>query len=354
MADGRKRAVEAVADRYLMCGDQYKQLRDLLAPLKLDGDVSDLTHMMQRLQMGRGQKETLLLLALHREVTMTSLSPVPDQVRTVVTENVRKLIQGCDALQDKALAQQLCDNQLGAAGSAVQVRADQDLGAQSLLCVLTHLCLVLRPGASPAPPLLAPLAALAFQPHTMANTFLPTMPEDDIHGYLASSGATVWQCPQGHRYLIDDCGNPVLEGTCSCGLKIGGQGHKPVTGNVKATAVNTTQTGHLLGPAARRGLEAISERGLSFAECSAVRFLLHATLYLSASNPAQAEAVSQMVTPRIAPGQAETFFLDHAHHDLRALGRSLGRSVDDAYLLLHHLCHQLAAHQPRKAPGGFF
>ena len=65
------------------------------------------------------------------------------------------------------MAQQLCENQLGEAGSPLRVQPDQDLGVQSLVCVLTHLRLVLRPGASGSH-LLNPLSALVFQPANMA------------------------------------------------------------------------------------------------------------------------------------------------------------------------------------------
>ena len=69
-----------------------------------------------------------------------------------------------DLLQ--AVAQQLCENQLGEAGSPLRVQPDQDLGVQSLVCLLTHLRLALRPGANGSH-LLNPLCALVFQPANM-------------------------------------------------------------------------------------------------------------------------------------------------------------------------------------------
>ncbi|XP_076466869.1 E3 ubiquitin-protein ligase rnf213-alpha-like [Babylonia areolata] len=335
--------VEAVADRYLLCGDQYKAVRDLLAQVKLDGDLAELLQALQNLQLGGVQKETLLLLALHREITMSVLYPTPDPVRAVVADNVRQLIQNCDALQDKALAQQLCDNQLGEAGSLLQVCVDQDLGTQSLLCVLTHLRLALRPRASPAPSLLSPLSALLFQPATMVNAFLPTMPQDNIQEVLAVIQERVWQCPRGHRYLIGNCGQPMEESVCPCGLKIGGANHTATANNVQNTGADTTQKGHVLGPAAQRGLEAVPERRLTSVECSILRFLLHAVLYLSSSSATQAAVVCQVVTPRIAPDQCAQFFVDHMEHDLKVLQRCLGRSADDVFLVLHHVCHLLAS-----------
>ncbi|XP_076467024.1 E3 ubiquitin-protein ligase RNF213-like [Babylonia areolata] len=343
--------VDAVADRYLLCGDQYKAVRDLLAQVKLDGDLAPFLQALQTLRLPGEQKETLLLLALHREITMSILCPTPDPVRTVVADNVRQLIQSCGALQDKALAQQLCDNQLGEAGGLLRVCVDQDLGTQSLLCVLTHLRLALRPRAGPAPSLLSPLSALLFQPATMVNAFLPTMPQDNIQEVLAVIQERVWQCPRGHRYLIGDCGQPAVEGMCPCGHKIGGIGYNAAARNIQNSGADRTQKGHILGPAAQRGLESVPERQLTSVECSVLRFLLHAVLYLSANTNTQAAAVCRMVTPRIAPDQCAQFFVDHMEHDLKVLQRCLGRSADDVFLVLHHVCHLLASCTLPVVPG---
>ena len=56
----------------------------------------------------------------------------------------------------------------------------------------------------------------------------------------------------------------------------------------------------------------------------------------------QALAVCQMVVPRIAPGHAAQFFWQHIQHDLQVLQRVLGRSTDDVFLVLHHVCHLMA------------
>jgi hypothetical protein len=82
---------------------------------------------------------------------------------------MEKLVEECDVLQDKALAQQLCMNQLE---GRLHVQPGVDLGAQSLACLLTHLSVVLRPSAS-LHKLLNPLFCIAFQPaHMLVNTFI--------------------------------------------------------------------------------------------------------------------------------------------------------------------------------------
>ncbi|XP_070190023.1 E3 ubiquitin-protein ligase rnf213-alpha-like [Littorina saxatilis] len=335
--------VEEVADRYLVCSHDYKTIRDQLAQCKLDGDFKDLLDTLQNLP-GGDQKELLLLLALHREMTMSVLHPLPQQVRSERADAVKAFIQDCAVLREKALAQQLCNNQLGDAWSSLHVQQTQDLGQQSLGCLLTHLWLTLRPGARPSN-LLHPLSDFVFQPATMMNAFLPTMPQDNLQEVLAVLNEKVWQCPNGHRYLIGDCGKPYYEGRCPCGQKIGGAGHIAASQNVENSSGDQTQRGHILGSAGQRGVESVPERQLSAVECAVLRFLTHAALYLAASNPAQFVSVSQMVKPGIAPHQAAEFFRQHVQQDMQVLQRVLGRSADDVYLLLHHLCHQMAIAQ---------
>jgi hypothetical protein len=48
-----------------------------------------------------------------------------------------------------------------------------------------------------------------------------------------------------------------------------------------------SKPGHTLGAVANRSQEVLPERDLSSVECALVRFLLHAVLYISASQPTQ-------------------------------------------------------------------
>ena len=56
----------------------------------------------------------------------------------------------------------------------------------------------------------------------------------------------------------------------------------------------------------------------------------------------QAAVVSQMIQPAVREADVTGFFWGHLHKDLQVLQHVLGRCCDDVYLLLHHLCHQLA------------
>ena len=107
----------------------------------------------------------------------------------------------CRALL-QAVAQQLCENQLGEAGSPLRVQPDQDLGVQSLVCVLTHLRLALRPGANGSH-LLNPLSALVFQPANMAVLILNfALAQSVCLMHTNSNQIKLWPPVRGHQYLL--------------------------------------------------------------------------------------------------------------------------------------------------------
>ncbi|KAL8623378.1 hypothetical protein ACOMHN_065912 [Nucella lapillus] len=298
------------------------------------------------------EKESLLLLALHREITMSVLSEIPEEAHSLMMEGATKFVQDCDIIKDKELARQVCENTLGEAGCALHIQTRGGLGAQSMACVLTHLKVALRADAQHASPLLKPLRLLSSHPYHMKKAFLPTMPEDNVEDILggvqpSSYGPpTLWRCPKGHRYIIGDCGRPVIgNARCNvCGSQIGGAGYDFQSKNneqLDVTQADQTQTGHILGPAAQRSLQALPERDLSPVESALLRFLTHAALYLAASNPTNRGTVAGMVQPAIRKEVVCAFFRDHLNHDLTVLMNVVSRSADDVYLILHHICHLL-------------
>lgn len=56
----------------------------------------------------------------------------------------------------------------------------------------------------------------------------------------------------------------------------------------------------------------------------------------------QENVLAQMVTPRIAIQEVGAYMWQHCARDVQVLQKVLGRSADDIYLLLHHLCHTMA------------
>ena len=52
---------------------------------------------------------------------------------------------------------------------------------------------------------------------------------------LRTLGTTWYRCPEGHLYVVGECGGPMQESRCpECGKKIGGRDHVPANRNVVA------------------------------------------------------------------------------------------------------------------------
>ncbi len=68
----------------------------------------------------------------------------------------------------------------------------------------------------------------------------------DAQKILQSLGTTWYKCPNGHFYVIGDCGQPMQNSRCpECGSQIGGMGHIPERGNILVN--NNEILDHLYG-----------------------------------------------------------------------------------------------------------
>jgi len=97
---------------------------------------------------------------------------------------------------------------------------------------------VLVRGAAAAPELKALIADLAELEHRIRN---PSMPVEEKKAVIAAAGYSGpgldgnghwFTCPNGHPYVIGECGGAVQESTCpECGHRIGGSGYQLASGN---------------------------------------------------------------------------------------------------------------------------
>ncbi|KAK7465937.1 hypothetical protein BaRGS_00037515, partial [Batillaria attramentaria] len=353
------REVEEIPDRYLVCGEDYFTLRAEVMQI-MRGQQGSLVMRLSEMRCSSELKQYLLLLALHREVTMAVLN-APSSTQTEIRGRARSLVQQRRIQLDKDFAVALCDNKLVEGESPLCVHTGQSMADQSLVCVLVHYWLALRAGSHPRD-ILIPLTTLLNHPSQMERSYLPTMPEDDVDQIVQALGVNprrvyseetpdvprMWECPNGHRYIIGDCGNPSGRGICpECGVRIGAQVyHRAEVGNREASLQDRTQPGHTLGAVQHRSQEAVPERSMSAAACAILRFLTHAALFLSASQPEQGRVVAQMVQPAVDAAHVVTFFWGHLQQDIAVLQRILNKCCDDVYLVLHQLCHKLAGRQP--------
>ncbi|XP_048239631.1 E3 ubiquitin-protein ligase rnf213-alpha-like [Haliotis rufescens] len=327
--------VKECPDRFVVCLENttYQKVREALAKTLLGEDIKHLKQLVK-------DNEMLFLLAIHREVTMRNINP---QTQAQSVEEVAKFIETTkEKVTQKETALRLLRNQLGRPGSCLTVRQGQSMRDQSVMCLLVHAYITLT-HFNKATNFMKPLTDLILAPQTMMNKLFPTMPQDDtdvIRQSLAREGTIVFfQCPNGHPYAIGECGRPYTEATCNiCGSKIGGLSHIAATGNTQHTG-DQTRPGHVLGRAADRTSAYAGERRLGGAVCAVLRFFTHAALLLGAENNPQ--AVAALVYPQLQQDTSQ-FFLEHLQKDLQIIHLATGKSVDDVFLLLHFICHQIS------------
>ncbi|XP_045076975.1 E3 ubiquitin-protein ligase rnf213-alpha-like isoform X2 [Coregonus clupeaformis] len=335
-------------DQYLVCGEDYKTIRDAVAKAMMEGKIEGLDKACEGCKCPPQKKAVYLLLALFREVTSLyrsandSFHPKPVQCQGLLA-----FIQASRVLvspEVRAFAQALVANRLG----PLEVRPGAS-GAQCVVVELSvHLAAVLLCGNQG---LLTPLQQLALLPANMQRAFLPTMPEDMLAVAHKAMGQLQWYfCPNNHPCTIGECGQPMERSRClDCGLEIGGDNHKAVPG-FQAFQIqgDRTQTGHILGdPRRRDNLDMQDTKNMSPVPFNLLRLITHMAMLLGASSHPQ--VIGAIIKPPVPdPG---TFLWDHLLKDMEQVTRSLGKGSDDTVNTVHLVISSLLEpHQPGPVP----
>uniref|UniRef100_A0A8C3MIP0 RING-type E3 ubiquitin transferase n=1 Tax=Geospiza parvula TaxID=87175 RepID=A0A8C3MIP0_GEOPR len=322
-------------DRYLVCGERYRALRDAVGTRA----------MMEGTAQGRVTQGGKQLPALFVWVGSILMALALSNLCFQQTEAMIEFIQSCQVLNSpelQHLAVALVRNTLP--GLAVEPRGRSQQGA--LVEMAVHVAAVLLCGHSPV---LQPLRNLAFQPHSMQHSFLPTMPEDmmaQARTWKDMEGLHWYECPNGHLSTVGECGLPMETSRCpDCHVPIGGTNHKPVQGFHKSRW-DRTQTGHILGDVEHRRTLGMSDRGVSPVVFVLLRLLTHLSMLLGASRDPQ--SLGRVIKPAV--NDVVSFLQQHVQEDLAQLTRILGKSVDDTINILHLVLSRLLQ-APQQQPG---
>ncbi|KAI8522257.1 hypothetical protein Bbelb_020110 [Branchiostoma belcheri] len=382
---------EIIPDRFIVCGEDYRQLREELAKSMVSKNMDAVNDVLQAMNIPVNVREVELLLALYREVTVsranTNQARHPSQDYITVSH---QYLHNSPVLANKQLAMELLtNNQLlpirkhtspfnfkyrkawpsvksrntretqgkhsgqkrGGGNLTLTVTPNQPPIQRTLSALVIHTAAVLGTGVGG---LLLPLQTLLQNPQNHAGSYFPTMPEDvlmEARQALAEHEAQLlrwFQCVNGHPYAIGECGQPMEQSRCpDCGAAIGGINYRPVQGMQAARNNDTTRPGHILGPAANRPAVPISERALSVVATCVVRLVMHAAMVKAATHNPQ--GVANVIDPR--PPNPSQFLWQHLELDLQQLGRALGRSADDAALFMHLILHDLLTPEAQAAAG---
>ncbi|KAI5277308.1 hypothetical protein MUG91_G144n75 [Manis pentadactyla] len=330
-------------DRFLVHGDEYKALRDAVGKAVLEckplAIVTALEASSCPLQAAH------LLLALFREVTVlfrspnAHLHPKPEQC-----EALNRFIEESEILSPpdiRLFATSLVSNTLPL---LMGPREGGLEGAVTEMAV--HAAIVLLCGKGGV---LEPLRNLAFFPDSMAEAFLPTMPEDllaQAAHWTGLEGVRWYTCPNGHPCSVGECGLPMEQSFCvDCHAPIGGTDHKPLDEfHLIDNGADRTQTGHVLGYPQRRGEAVVSDRQLSPAAFLVLRLLTHLAMLWGAAQNHQ--ALVNIIKPPVR--DPKEFLQLHIHRNLEHLAKTLGRSADESISAVHVvLCGLLRGQQQR-------
>uniref|UniRef100_A0A803XU37 RING-type E3 ubiquitin transferase n=1 Tax=Meleagris gallopavo TaxID=9103 RepID=A0A803XU37_MELGA len=331
-------------DRYLACGKGYKVLRDAVGKVMIECKPEDLLeaekvwHVLLTITLS--WKQLLILLSLMDNITVVLfLSNMCFQQTYAVTE----FIQNSEVLSSPDMQNFAMSLVMNTLPSVLSVDPQSFSNNGALIEMAVHTMAVLLCGQNP---ILQPLRNLAFSPHIMQHSFLPTMPEDLL------AQARTWKGLEGlHMYCkcLELMIRKMLLGIdnlmCSFVKAI-------ITVHMLSnrSTEDRTQTGHILGDAQHRRGQAVSDRSMTPAVFVLIRLLTHLTMLLGATKDPQ--SLRNIIKPQVR--NSVTFLQQHIQEDLAQLTRILGKSVDETINILHLVLSSLLKDQhPEQGPVQF-
>ncbi|XP_061232976.1 E3 ubiquitin-protein ligase RNF213 isoform X3 [Neopsephotus bourkii] len=335
-------------DRYLACGESYRVLRDAVGKAMIECKTEGLLEAEKASSSSPAVQSAHLLLAIFREVTalygVSDSSLHPKQQQTAAMSDFIQSSQVLNSADVQDFASSLVMNALPSL--RVDPQSFSHHGALTEMAV--HTAAVLLCGRNPV---LGPLRNLAFQPHTMQHSFLPTMPEDIMAQAKAWEGLASlrwYKCPNGHPCVVGGCGLPMETSRCvDCGVRVGGEAHKPLHGFQEFKSnEDRTQTGHVLGDVKDRKTKGVSDRDMSPVVFVLTRLLTHLAMFLGATKHPQ--SLQNIIKPPVH--NSVSFLQQHIQEDLAQLTKILGKSVDET-INIFHLVLSSFLKDPHQHPG---
>ncbi|XP_016335836.1 E3 ubiquitin-protein ligase rnf213-beta-like [Sinocyclocheilus anshuiensis] len=325
------RLIPAEVDRFLCCGQSYRTLRDGVGEAVQEGTTNGLKEALRATSGSGPLKNVLLTLAVFRQVTCRFMSPeraiYPQAQIRLLEDVIRENITG----HARELCTALLSNEIGGPGSYLSLSAGVPAKRRPVLELLVHASAVFYSGNR----LLSPLFNIASQPQNMTGAFLPTMPDDhtsEAQQWLTGEeNLKMYLCSNKHACFVGECGKPMKLSNCAtCGVRIGGQNHKPVEGFIEAHGIpDMTRPGHILGNAENRS-EAPNRNHTSAQSCL-LRLCLHLAMLQGAIHHQQ--GIRDMIHPNV--NDVYEFLWQHLEKDMEVLGKTLNLNLDDSAIIIH-------------------
>ncbi|XP_066927560.1 E3 ubiquitin-protein ligase rnf213-alpha-like [Clytia hemisphaerica] len=301
-------------DRFLVYGIAYKEIRDQMAKEALQRNLN------ADLEPVAVVDELTTSLALLHESVFANYQPKPEQLNQMMNR------YQANALQETIANLQPC-----------QLERD-------IVEILYHFSLFLNE-VSNGVGMLRLFYLLARQPDACQGWYLPTMPSDNFQEIFNTNRRrgrhdglnqfVPYQCPNGHVYVITECGRAMTNRPCpECGANIGGRDHTLDQQNKRVDGQrNNTLAGYSCGSHQQRPQFAAPERQLKPLNNLLQRLLINLSMLLGCfeSNPNSILALIHQAPDHDVVG----FFVNHLRLDFRLLREVLGKNNEDIILLIH-------------------
>jgi len=123
-----------------------------------------------------------------------------------------------------------------------------------------------------------PLVSLFLHPGGW-NTYLPAAQEniEAIVIQAVQDRTQTYECPNGHKYVIGECGRAWGKGTCFCGAAIGGASHVLEAGNKQAKQLEVASVGYAVEKPDQTEIKQ-AWRNLDPTSLRILRILIHSSL----------------------------------------------------------------------------
>jgi hypothetical protein len=314
----------------------------------VDGSIESLTNAVQALPQGA---------MYHYVLALFSKVVCPSQLGKSTFS--KEMLQGTQELHTRYLDGELlnvCTSVFEGdiCGRSTLMRQSQGNSDHILKALILHTITVILTKKNA---LLEPFQSIILHPSQMEGKYLPAMPEDpliaaeeamafDSSKGLRDNYGKLYQCPNGHPYLIANCTNPNQSFTCPyCKAPIGAvrEGYGTLAaGNTKIQSDASKEIGYILGAASTRPETALPERELSPMACAVTRFILHICYLWSSCHSTEDHLMDLHRTVKLDIEDLSTFFLDHVKKDLFVIGKTLSRGEDEVAMLLHEVLHTIS------------
>ncbi|CAC5425030.1 RNF213 [Mytilus coruscus] len=256
---------------------------------------------------------------------------------------IKEVVENSDFITDKESSRDILYNCIWKKFPEYNLYAGMNISKQGIQFLLVHLIIMMKKNPDKIA-LIAPLKNIAFNPESMMKSYFPTMPQDDLkelkqallEARTESENPVIYRCPNGHPYVIGDCGRPYFVYKChTCGQEIGGTRHRPAKGNVKDDGVDRPEYGHLLGDARESSKVSFPQRKLDAFSMTIMRLLTHLAMFIGSNT--HLKATQSIIHPSIDEHKVPIYIFRHIRNDLICISKTWGKSKDDVLLFMHSL-----------------